>query len=91
MDFKILLNKIKFEKENRSKLIRNFQDLIWGSSDITDPELLEIYSELAHDLNYYVSNEKMRQEDFSYYGEDNLVKEINETLEKLEKIKNSKE
>lgn len=82
-----LLNKLNLiikEKNNRKKLIEEFQQSIWDS-DSNNIEY-EILSELAYDLDYYEPNEQSRKEHSSYYGEEHLIKEIESAINKIKSI-----
>jgi len=76
---KDLLIKILQDKENRDKLISEFQISIWNGSDDDD-----ILINLAHDLEFYVSNEEHRKEDPSYFGDEKLEEVIFEALKDLD-------
>jgi len=73
-----ILEQILQDKQNRSMLIKEFQELIWN-----DENANEILSELAYDLDFYEPNEEWRKEDPSYYGDDRLEEEIQAAIQKL--------
>lgn len=73
-----ILEKILVDKINRKQLISEFQELIWN-----DENANEVLSELAYDLDFYEPNEKWRNEDQSYYGDEQLEEEITIVLQKL--------
>lgn len=72
----------------RKKLIEEFQEKIWNDESNPDNPASEILSELAYDLDFYEPNEKLRSEDFSYYGDERLREEITSALRKLEAVGN---
>jgi hypothetical protein len=82
--FKIL-NKILAEKNNKKKLIEDFQQSIWNSTNNSTAH--EILNELAYDLDFYETNEQLLKEDSSYYGDERLVKEIETAINKIKKIR----
>ena len=75
-----ILEKILRDKQNRSALIKEFQEIIWNSDNAS-----EILSELAYDLDFYEPNEEWRKEDISYYGDERLEEEIKSVIQKLKK------
>ncbi len=79
-----LLKKILEEKDNREKLIKEFQSYVWDAK-ITKPLL----GELAYDLDFYEPNEKIRKESPNYYGDEHLEKEILDVLKKLQNYRKS--
>jgi len=44
---------------------------------------MDIFDEIAYDLDYYEPDERLRREDLSFYGDDRLEIEIKSALEKL--------
>jgi hypothetical protein len=47
---------------------------------------VDIVDELAYDLTYFVADPKLRAEDPSYYGDERLIREIQETFYRLSKV-----
>ncbi|WP_411973585.1 hypothetical protein ACLCDV_10090 [Sphingobacterium sp. Lzh-3] len=74
-----ILEQILKDKNNRSSLIKQFQELIWN-----DENANEILSELAYDLDFYEPNEEWRKKEPSYYGDDRLEEEIKSAIQKLQ-------
>lgn len=74
-----ILEQILKDKQNRSGLIKKFQELIWN-----DENANEILSELAYDLDFYEPNEEWRKQDPSYYGDERLEEEIRTAIKKLQ-------
>lgn len=74
-----ILELILKDKNNRSSLIKQFQELVWN-----DENANEILSELAYDLDFYEPNEQWRKEDPSYYGDNRLEVEIKSAIQKLQ-------
>lgn len=72
----------------RKKLIEEFQEEIWNGEAKPDNPTSDILSELAYDLDFYEPDEKLRSEDFSYYGDERLKAEIASALKKLEAVGN---
>ncbi len=80
-----ILNKILTEKEPiRIKLIKSFQNEVWGDKSIIDETLNEILTELAYDLDFYEPNKEWRKEDTSYYGGERLEYLIKDGITKIE-------
>ena len=85
-----LLRKILEKEQEKQELINEFQNSVWnGKLSFLNKEIEEILNNLAVDLEYYVSNDKARKEDPSFYGNDRLEKEIREALDKINTIKKS--
>ena len=72
-----ILKKIIREKNNRVRLIKEFQEIIFN-----DENASEVLSELAYDLDFYQPDEELRKESNSYYGDEKLEREIEEALKK---------
>jgi len=73
-----ILEEILYDKQNRSVLIKEFQELIWNDNNPN-----EILSELAYDLDFYEPNEEWRKQDISYYGDERLEEEIKSVIKKI--------
>jgi hypothetical protein len=71
------------EGSERNKLIHEFQQTVWGDMNLS-PNVRDILSTLAYDLDFYESDARMRSEDSSYYGDVTLHEEIITVLKKLE-------
>jgi hypothetical protein len=72
--------------EERKRLIHDFQKTIWSKSQpLIEEKILEVFRDLAYDLDFYEPDPKKRAEDPSYYGDDRAVEEIRSTLEELKK------
>lgn len=87
-----MINKLKQIIESndleREKLIKELQEEVWNVESSSNNPASEILSELAYDLDFYEPNEKLRSEDFSYYGDERLREEIASALKKLEIVGN---
>jgi len=70
-----ILEQILEMKNDRSVLIKRFQELIWNAENVSD-----IFSILAYDLDFYEPNEKLREESPCYYGDDRLEEEIKSVI-----------
>lgn len=73
-----LLQKILDNKNKREELIKEFQNLIWD-----DREAHPLLRELAYDLDFYVSSKDVREENPSYFGDEQLEVEISNVIEQL--------
>lgn len=80
-----ILENIIYDKTSRVNEIKIFQNIVWNEDESFTSEIDDCLSDLAQDLDYYEDNEKIRKEDSSYYGEERLIKELNDTLSKLRK------
>ena len=62
-------------------VVLKFQDSVWHS-EISFPsrKAEDAARDLAHDLDYYESDPKLRAEDSSYFGEERAVAEIRSAL-----------
>ena len=79
---------IERHSETRGNLVMKFDDMIFLSDDLeVNEEVENILIDLAHNLEYYVSNPKWRREDPAYYGDEKLVSNINEAHQKIEIIR----
>ncbi len=77
---KTLINRILEDKENRRKLISEFQNLMWNTTEGSD-----ILHTLAYDLDFYQPNEEIRKElPTTLYGDEKLEEVILEALRDLE-------
>lgn len=76
------------DKVNAIKLI---QDFVFDSDEFLklDDRKQDILSEFACDLDFYVADPAMREEDPSYYGEERLNQVIVEVIRKLDQIEKS--
>lgn len=80
-----LIKKILYDKTRRKEFINEFQELVWNEKcKHIDENINEIVSELAYDLDFYEPNETFRNQDSSFYGDERLEEEIQNTLKKLE-------
>lgn len=76
---KELLIGILQDKENRYRLVFEFQEQVFKSE-----EEHEILDNLAYSLEDYVQNEEHRKEDYSYFGNEKLEELILQALKDLE-------
>jgi hypothetical protein len=78
-----ILHGIQVDKLNRESLIKTFQSCLWNSNPndlgITEHDF-ELLSGLAYDLDHFESDPKVRSEDDSFFGEEDLVNEIDFVL-----------
>jgi hypothetical protein len=82
-----MLEVILVDSANRERLVRDFQKRI-GNNLFTAPEAAtKIYADLAYTMENYESDEEVRQEDSSLYGDEKLIKEIEKALIKLKRAK----
>ncbi len=69
-----ILERILSNREERSTLIRQFQEKVWNEGGY------------SNDLDFYEPKKAWRKESKSYYGENRLEEEIKATLSKLEEL-----
>jgi hypothetical protein len=82
-----ILYDILNNKHERGALLRSFQEYIWNKNpEFQNPEAENILRDLAYDLDFYQSNEKLRSEDASFYGDEKLEMEIELALSKLQEL-----
>ena len=72
-----ILYKILDEKTSRKELISEFQEKVWSSE--SEDELL---SQLAYDLDFYEPVDRLRSEDSSFYGDEELESLLKAVLKK---------
>jgi hypothetical protein len=83
-----ILYDILNNRQGRSALIRKFQEHIWnGNPEFKNLKEENILRDLAYDLDFYQSDEKLRSEDASFYGDEKLEQEIKSAITKLEENK----
>lgn len=78
-----LLNEILDTRTDRLSKVKMFQNTVWNIEDPGDNDY-EIFNDLAYDLDYYEPDEEKRKEDDSFYGDDRLVSEIQNSLKALD-------
>ncbi|MBK9247774.1 MAG: hypothetical protein IPM69_06565 [Ignavibacteria bacterium] len=80
-----VLEQILSEKQNRKKLVFEFQESIWNDTHLQIEEpLLENLSELAYDLDFYEPDENMRSESISYFDDNHLEQVIRQAITKIQ-------
>jgi len=71
--------------EIRGDLVRKFDDEIFLRDDIdVRDEVEDVLTDLADELEYYVSNSLWRKQHRSYFGDEELELNINTALQKIE-------
>src|SRR5687767_4262578 len=75
-----LLNQIFDKKNDRPRLISEFQQIVWNVEDMGDSRE-SILRDLAYDLDFYEPNPETRREDASYYGHERLESEVKSVLD----------
>jgi len=89
-NFMEVLDLILNAKDNKEELVREFQNKICDGDDYSDnEEINEILGTLAYDLEFYVPNDELRNEDESYYSDERLKVELIEAIKKIEFITKS--
>ncbi|GEM_PF-3442380 len=76
-----LLLEILNQPTQRSALIKEFQAIVW-SADGQDEEW-ELFNHLAYQFDYYEPDQAMRQEEPTYFDDEQLESEIRQALTKL--------
>jgi len=75
------------EAAKRPEHIRSFQTLIFEGDQRylgLDDADWDVLTQLAMDLEYYVVDERHRSEDPSYYGDERLIVEIEDAVQKIQ-------
>jgi hypothetical protein len=71
----------------QAEYIRELQNKIWDETNDLNDDLQEILSDLAYNLNFYERDERYRDEDLGYYGDDKLSRIVDEAINKIETLK----
>lgn len=85
-----VIQSLREATRNPAKLpeaISAFQTMVWHSAEWEShysSDAVEVLSELAYDLEFYVPDPQMRAEDPSYYGADRAIEEITTALRRIE-------
>lgn len=80
-----LLLKIKSTQGDwRAQYISRLQDKIWEEAPVDDADLTSALANLAGDLNFYESDERDRDRELGYYGDERLAEVLDAALEKVE-------
>lgn len=82
----LLLKILRKHGEEKAECIRNVQDKIWDEKTQRNAAVQEILDDLASDLNFYESEERDRDEELGYYGEEHLEEVIDSIIKKIEAI-----
>lgn len=82
----MLLHSILENENDRKELVEHFLKKLYGDENDEENEIMDILLELGIDLEYYESNPEFMKQNESYFGDDVLVKEIKETLRKIDNI-----
>jgi hypothetical protein len=75
--------------ENREELperVPELQDMVWKEQLAGSSAIQEILRDLAYDLDFYEPDPHARAEDESYFGDERALAEIQEALEKVERV-----
>ena len=80
-----LLNEALAHPGRRQESIEKFQASMWKKPPYTAPAawIQEILGDLAYDLDFYEPDLESRQEDPSYFGDDQAEEKIRSALLKL--------
>ena len=74
---------LEAESPSKDELIREFQEEVWNDESVQDSKLNEVLSELAYDLDFYESNDRWRENNLGYYGNDKLKNIMKNAIQKL--------
>ncbi|QRO51552.1 hypothetical protein NQ494_00660 [Butyricimonas virosa] len=80
---KLLQCILEAESPSKDELIREFQEEVWNDESVQDSKLNEVLSELAYDLDFYESNDRWRENNLGYYGNDKLKNIMKNAIQKL--------
>jgi hypothetical protein len=85
-ELRVLLVQILKQKQERSRLVKEFQRRIWTTAEgsrIGNEIEDGLLRDLAYDLDYYEPDSKTRPSDYSYYDDDHLEHIVGSVLELL--------
>jgi hypothetical protein len=86
LGFVALLRDLVRAAEDRDRLCKEFQAVVWDAEVLPLSEAdEEILRDLAHDLSYYEPDSEARFEDSRYFGDEELVVLVEEALGQLAK------
>lgn len=60
----------------RYKIIRRLQNFVWNTEAVGTPTQDDVFRMLAHDLDFYEPDPRVRREDRSYFGDERLLDEL---------------
>ncbi len=72
--------------EELDGLVRQFQQIVWHAPRGEENEGWEVLGDLAYDLDFYEPDPIKRAEDYSFYGKERAVKEIQTARDKLSEL-----
>lgn len=78
-----LLREALGNRFRRKELIDRFQQTVWNAPIAASADAMEIFADLAHDLDYYEQNREDRAEDPTFYGDQRFEEEVRQALQKL--------
>lgn len=90
-EIKEKLHEILNEKpgEIREHLVWKFDDIMFLRDDIdVNDDVENVLIDLAHELEYYNSDYKLRKENQTFFGDEELELKINTALQKIEVLRN---
>ena len=75
--------------EIREHLVWKFDDIMFLRDDIdVNDDVENVLIDLAHELEYYNSDCKLRKENQTFFGDEELELKINMALQKIEVLRN---
>jgi hypothetical protein len=85
-DIKKLLLRVQASKgEERELYIQKIQGVIWNDEIIQDEALNDVLTDIAYILDFYEFDDEWRKESPSYYGDEQLEREIKSAIHKIDK------
>jgi len=81
-----MLELILIDPLNRERLARDYQKRIRNTTITDSDEIIKVYNDLADIMDYYEPDQEIRKEDPLNYGDDRLLLEVREALNKLKKF-----
>jgi len=83
-ELRLLLEKALHDPVGRAKHIQRFQTIVWNAEELDSrPDVDELLRELAYNLDYYQPDERIRADEPSLYGDEQLEDEIRSVLSRL--------
>lgn len=81
----ILIKAQSSKGEERESYIQEAQNLIWEDETIQDETINDLLTDIAYVLDFYEPNKEWRRESASFYGDEQLEKELKSVIIELEK------
>ena len=84
-----LLRAATLEPAKLPEAIKALQAIVWKAKDWESdiaPDIVEVLSDLAYDLDFYEPDAAARAEDPSYFADDRAIQEIVDALARISRV-----